>query len=359
MQLLEYFYDRNNDISTYHQRKYSIPKASKMLIYGSPASGKTSLVLDYLMVFDSEDILYIDFRDPKFQFRDIMEEDIEGFVQSNEIEVLVLDHYEHEYFEQFPIAKQLIIISDKFYDYGDDFERIEIPLLDYEEFFSFQKQSSEKQVFNLFLRQGTLPQLAIQSSPKEQLFQQFIRSHFRQSELKLLNVLAHFNGSTVTTFQLYSYAKERYKISKDLIYRQIKELTSRGVISFIPDIINPSSKKLLFFDFALAKYLTLTQSFPKQFDTMVALSLIKHNINFKAFGIIGYLTQRDFLIISAPFESEESFWKKAHTKFSIYTKNGVKKVYIITVATQYEFEIEDILFEALPFYEWVVINDEN
>jgi len=359
MQLLEYFYDRNNDISTYHQRKFSIPQANKIVIYGSPASGKTYLVLDYLMDFDKEDILYIDFQDPKFQFRDIIQEDIEGFVQSNEIEVLILDHYEHEYFEQLPNAKQLIIISDKLYDYGDEFETMQIPLLDYEEFFSFQKQSSEKQAFNLFLRQGTLPQLATMSAPKEQLFGQFIRSHFNQSQLKLLNILAHFNGSTVTTFQLYNYAKERYKISKDLIYKQIKELTNRGVISFIPDVINPSSKKLLFFDFALAKYLTLTQSFPKQFDTMVALSLIKHNIKFRAFGMTGYLTHRAFLIVPAPFESEESFWKKAHSRFSIYKRNRIKKVYIITVATQYEFEIENILFEALPFYEWVVINDEN
>ena len=359
MQLLEYFYDRNNDINNYHERKFSIPQTNKILIYGSPASGKTYFVLNYLMNFNSEDILYIDFQDPKFQFRDIMEEDVEGFVQSNKIEILVLDHYEHEYFERLPIAKQLIIISDKFYDYGDNFKVIEIPLLDYEEFFSFQKHSSEKQVFNLFLRQGTLPQLATTLAPKEQLFGQFIRSHFNQSELKLLNILAHFNSSHVTTFQLYTYAKERYKISKDLIYRQIKELISRGIISFIPDIINPSSKKLLFFDFALAKYLTLTQSFPKQFDTMVALSLIKHNIKFQAFGMTGYITQKNLLIIPAPFESEENFWKKAHNKFPIYQKNSIKKIYIITVATQYEFQIANILFEALPFYEWVVINDEK
>jgi len=359
MQLLEYFYDRNNEIGTYHRRKFSIPKSNKIVIYGSPASGKTYLVLDYLMNFDREDILYIDFQDPKFMFIDIMHEDIEGFVQSNEIEILVLDHYEHGYFEQLPNAKQIIVVSDRFYDYGDDFTTIQIPLLDYEEFFSFQKQSSQKQAFNLFLRQGTLPQLATMSVPKEQLFKQFIRSHFNQSEQKLLNILAHFNGSTVTTFQLYNYAKERYKISKDLIYKQIKELISKGVITFIPDIINPNSKKLLFFDFALAKYLTLTQNFSKQFDTMVALSLAKHNIKFNAFGMRGYLTQRDFLIIPAPFESEESFWKKSYSRFAIYKKNGIKRVYIITVATQYKFKIENIIFEALPFYEWVVINDES
>ena len=358
MRLLEYFYDRNNELITYHQRKFSIPNSNRVLIYGSPASGKSYLVLDYLMSFDKEDILYIDFLDPKFQFIDIMQEDIEGFVESNSIEILVLDHYKHGYFEQLPSAKKLIVVSDRFYDYGSDFETIEIPLLDYEEFFSFQKQTSEKQIFNLFLRQGTLPQLATQNIPKEQLFQLFLKSHFDKSELKLLTILAHFNSSMVTTFQIYNYAKERYKISKDLIYKQIKEFTQRGIISFIPDAITPSSKKLLFFDFALAKYLSLSQSFLKQFDTMVALSLIKHKIDIKSFGISGYLSNKKTLIVPAPFESEESFWKKAHSKFSLYKKNSIKKVYIVTVATQYIFTIESIEFEALPFYEWVVINDE-
>jgi len=311
------------------------------------------------MNYDIEETLYIDFRDPKFQFRDMMEEDVEGFVEANEIEVLILDHYEHEYFERIPNVKKLIIISDYFYDYKEKFTNLELPLLDYEEFFSFQKRGTETQAFNQFLRQGTLPQLATETKPKEQLFHSFIQSHFYESEQKLLGILAHFNTSSVTTHQLYTYAKERYKISKDLIYRQIKELTKRGVIRFIPDAVNTNIKKLIFFDFALAKYLTLTQSFPKQFDTMVALSLIKHRVEFKSFGISGYLTQSRQLIIPAPFESEESSWKKAHSKFITYKLSEVKKVYIVTVTAQYKFEIENIEFEALPFYEWVVINDEN
>ncbi|MBU1669235.1 hypothetical protein KKC13_12520 [bacterium] len=359
MELLEYFYDRSNEITSYHQRKFSIPEAENVLVYGSPASGKSSLVLDYLMNFDPEVVLYIDFRDPKFQFRDIMEEDVEGFIEANEIEILVLDHYEHDYFELLPTVEKLIIVTDSFYDYGETFGNLELPLLDYEEFFSFQKRGTETQIFNLFLRQGTLPQLAIQTTPKEQLFQNFIRSHFNLSEQKLLNVLAHFNGSTVTTFQLYTYAKERYKISKDLIYKQINNFLERNIISFIPDALNPKHKKLLFFDFALAKYLTLTQGFPKQFDTMVALSLKKHYILFEAFGIKGYLTEQKDLIVPAPFESEESFWKKSHGRFANYKKAAVKKVYIITVTAQYAFRIENIHFEALPFYEWVVINNEE
>jgi len=356
MQLLEYFYDRNNEIHTYHQRKFTIQPTSKLLIHGAPASGKSSLVLDYLMNIDPEEFLYIDFRDPKFQFQDIMEEDIEGFIEANEISMLILDHYKDGYFERLPTVEQLIILTDRFCDY-EGFEHLELPLLDYEEFFSFQRRGNEKQIFNLFLRQGTLPQLAIQTAPKEQLFQTFLLSHFSQTEQRLLIVLAHFNGSVVTTFQLYTHAKERYKISKDLIYKQIKDFQARGIIHFIPDYLHPKSKKLLFFDFALAKYLTLSQSFPKQFDTMVALSLIKHNIPFQTFGLKGYLTDERQLMIPTPFESEESIWKRAHGRFSSYKKANIHKVYIITVTARFEFKIEEVQFEALPFYEWVVIYD--
>ena len=359
MQLLEYFYDRNNELSVYYPRKLTISGANKLLIYGSPNSGKSSLALDYLMKYESEEILYLDFLDPKFQFRDMMEEDIEGFIYANEIKVVVLDHYVHDYFEIFPLVKKLIIISDRFYDYGDEFEYMELPLLDYEEFFSFQKRGSESQIFNYFLRQGTLPLLASQSIPKEQLFQTFIQSHFGNSEQKLLAILAHFNTSTVTTHQLYTHAKDRYKISKDLIYRQIKEFKERGIITFISFYNMPNSKKLIFFDFALAKYLTLTQNFPKQFETMVALSLIKHKVPIKAFSSTGYITDKKYLVIPAPFESEEVFWKKSYKKFSSYKKAKIKKVYIVTVTLQYNFKIEDMEFEALPFYEWVVINDED
>lgn len=359
MQLLEYFYDRNNEITTYHQRKFNIANTSKVFIYGSPASGKTSLALDYLMNFDNETVLYIDFQDPKFAFLDIMEEDVQSFIEVNEIEYLVLDHYTHEYFEYLPTIKQLIIISANYYEYDQSFEELKLPLLDYEEFFSFQKRGTEKQIFNQFLRLGTLPQLATQSAPKEQLFLNFLRSHFTESEQKLLTVLAYFNGATITTFQLYTHAKERYKISKDLIYKQIKHFEERNIITFVHDIESPKQKKLLFFDFALAKYLSLSQNFPKQFETMVALSLLKHNIAFKSFGLNAYIINIENLILPAPFETEESFWKKAHNRFSIYKKQKIKKVYVITVASNFEFNIEDIVFEALPFYEWVVINDEN
>jgi GTPase SAR1 family protein len=359
MELLEYFYDRNNTLTTYYQRKFTVPETSQVLLYGPPASGKTSLVLDYLMNFDDEEVLYIDFQDPKFMFLDIMEEDIQSFIDAYDINYLVLDHYEHGYLEYFPKVNQLILISSSYFDYGESVEVLQLPLLDYEEFFSFQQRGNEIQVFNLFLRIGTLPSLAAYLIPKEQYFSNFLQSHFDESEQKLLTILAHFNATSVTTYQIYTYAKERYKISKDLIYKQINNFHQQGIIHYISDSENKKQKKLILCDFALAKYLSFSQNFPRQFETMIALSLIKHNVKFQFFGLHGYITEKRYLIYPAAFETEESFWKKAHNRFAQYKKNSVQKVFIITVNLRYEFSIESIKFEALPFYEWVVINEEN
>lgn len=359
MELLEYFYDRNNSLTTYHPRKYSISDEKRILLYGPPTSGKTSLILDYLMNFDDEEVLYIDFKDPKFMFLDIMEEDIQSFIDTYGVQYLVLDHYEHGYLEYFPKVTQIIIISSSDYEYSEKIERLKLPLLDYEEFFSFQPRGNEIQVFNLFLRIGTLPGLATYLIPKEQYFTNFLQSNFDESEQKLLNILAHFNATSVTTYQVYTYAKERYKISKDLIYKQIKSFHAQGIIHYVSDVENKKQKKLILFDFALAKYLSFSQSFPRQFETMIALSLIKHNVKFDFLGSDGYITEKKYLIYPAAFETEERFWKKAHKRFTQYKRNGVQKVFIITINLQYEFRIESIHFEALPFYEWVVINEEN
>ena len=116
---------------------------------------------------------------------------------------------------------------------------------------------------------------------------------------------------------------------------------------------------MLLFDFAFAKYLTLGQPFILQFDTMIALALMKHQIDVQTLGIHGYVTKEDELIIPAPFESEESLWVKSQSKFSIYKKYGIKKVAIVTVANSYEFRIEKLRFEAIPFNEWSVIHSET
>ena len=94
-----------------------------------------------------------------------------------------------------------------------------------------------------------------------------------------------------------------------------------------------------------------------QFDSTIAMTLIKQGKSFQTLGIHGYVMDDLTLIIPAPFDSEEGMWVKSQKKFSIYKRHGIKKVVMITVANQYEFIIENISFEALPFYEWSITDE--
>jgi len=359
MDILDYFFNLDYSYINFFPRKYKIEKSSKTLLFGAPSSGKSFIALDYLNSLEKNNSLYIDLQDPKLKFNPISLDELESFILDNQIETLILDHYKNRFLKRDIAVKELIVISQIEHLELKDFKKVRIFPLDFEEFFSFQKRSLEKYIFNLFLKRGTLTQLGVQLDiPKERLFQQLLESKFDSIEQNILIVLAHFNGSNVTTHQIYTYAKRKFRVSKDSIYKKIAEFEKRGVLFFIEDIRVKNLKKMVLFDFALASYLSLSQKFLKQFDSMIVLSLIKHNIKFKSFENISYLTSKYNLIIPAPFESEESAFNRAKVKIELFREYNIKSIYIITVSTQYKFSIDNICFEAMPFYEWVLINDE-
>jgi len=361
MDILDYFYNIDYSNIDFFPRKYKIDmKISKLFIYGAPLSGKSYIALDYLNSLKKEKSLYIDLQDPKLKFNSISLDKLENFILENEIETLVLDHYTKEESILDIEVKSLVVISQiSSLENLKDFESLRVFPLDFEEFFSFQRRGLEKYIFSLFLKRGTLPRLAKDiDTPREELFKRFIRSSFSELEENLLMVLSHFNGTNVTPHQIYTYSKRNFRVSKDTIYKKIKEFIQRDIIFFIEDSRNRSIKKLIVFDFALVGYLSLSQKFIKQFDSMIALSLIKDNIEFKSFKDSSYITLKNTLIIPAPFESEESAFSRAKIRLNIYRVHNIKMVYIVTVSTQYRFTIENIVFEAIPFYEWVLIDDE-
>lgn len=359
MDILDYFYNKSYSHINFFPRKYLIEKGAKTLIYGVPSCGKTYIVLDYLNSLEEGDALYIDLQDPKLKFNQIAVEDIERFISKNGIKTLILDHYIPNQFIKFPAVDELIVVSNIPSDEFNSFNRLRVSYLDYEEFFSFQKKNSQKYIFNLFLKRGTIVQLAVDlNRPKEELLKNFLRVNFSELERNLLIVLSHFNSLNVTPYHIYTYAKRYFKISKDSVYKKIREFLDRGIIFFIEDRLNRGSKRLILCDFALANYLSLSQKFLKQFDSMVAISLIKHNIKFNSFDNLGYLTSNGVLVIPAPFDSRDTIYSRFKSNLSPYIRYGIESICIVTVSLQYELYIDGIYFEAMPFYEWVLINGE-
>jgi len=358
MDLLEYYQNQHPIIDNYVTRKCQVPEKGDINLFGVRGSGKTTIVLDLLAEEDEESSLYIDFEDPNLIFSPLSVVTIQQFIDRNGITLLVLDHYTQGLLPSFPNVERLIVLS-RIKIIEDALTPIELFPLDYEEFLAFETGMIQNQGFNHFLRSGTLPGLARSQKTASLSMKTFLQSSFNDHEQKLLLILAQHHTKHLTTHQIYTYAKEKFKVSKDWLYKTMKLFTEEKLLFFIDDRYQKSGKKMLLFDFAFAKYLTVGQPFIMQFDTMIALALMKHNINVQTLGIHGYVTEKNELIIPAPFESEESLWVKSQKKYSLYKKYGIKKVTIVTVANTYEYHIEKLHFEALPFDEWSVINNEE
>ncbi len=358
MNLLEYYQDQTPSSENFIPRKCQLPSKEDINLYGVRGSGKTTLVLDHIEEEEEEYRLYIDFQDPNLIFNDIEALTLQHYIDKHGIKLLILDHYEDGLLHRFPNVERLIVITRIALE-EKTLTSVELFPLDYEEFLAFDSSSVQNRGFNNFLRSGTLPLLARSQKSASLSMRSFFYSDFSESEQKLLLILAQHHTKHLTTNQIYTYAKEKFKISKDWLYKTMKSFTDEKVVLFIDDRYQKSGKKMLLFDFAFAKYLTVGQPFIMQFDTMIALALMKHYIKVQTLGIHGYVTQDNELIIPAPFESEESLWVKSQNKFSLYKKYGIQKVTIVTVANAYEYDIEKLHFEALPFNEWSVINDED
>ena len=317
-----------------------------------------AMIFDLMQQEDLEQTLYIDLDDPNLIFNTFTTLSLQQYIDREGISLLILDHYVEGYLPKFPNVERLIVISRRPLD-TEDLTPVELFPLDYEEFLAFESVSAQSSGFNHFLRSGTLPMIARSQKTSLQAMKTFLQSSFDENEKKLLLILAQHHTKHLTTHQIYTFAKEKFKVSKDWLYKTMKHFTQERLVLFIEDRYQRSGKKMLLFDFAFAKYLTLGQPFILQFDTMIALALMKHRIEVQTLGIHGYITNQDELIIAAPFESEESLWVKSQNKFSIYKKYGIKKVTIVTVANSYEYQIEKLHFEAIPFNEWSVIHDET
>lgn len=359
MELLEYYHNQRLSTEKYITRKLNIPDGY-INLFGVRGAGKTTLVMDLLQQEDTDTILYIDLDSTHLLFDNITTESLQKYIDKNKIKLLIIDDYQKDYLTNYPKVDRLIIISRTPLD-DNHLTPIELFPLDYEEFLAFESNSSQTQTvgFNHFLRSGTLPYLAKSQKNHINAMKIFIDSSFDKNELKLLIILAQHHTKHITTNQIYKLAKEKFQISKDWLYKTIKLFQDEKIVIFIEDRYKKSGQKMLLFDFAFAKYLTIGEPFIIQFDTMIALALMKHQIRVQTLGVHGYITTENELIIPAPFESEDSLWIKSQSKFSIYKKHNIAKVTIITIANHYEYEIEKIHFEALPFDEWSIISQED
>jgi len=357
MQLLESFYATPIQNVTFHPRKLSLPPPPESFhLFGARGTGKSVLVIDYLQDLPPDTWIYIDCQDPIFALEDIDSAQLDAFVHEESIATVVLDHYYEGFLDTLPHPKQLIIVSRTPIPHLT-MPALELYGLDYEEFLSFGRDISPTHRFNRFIKVGTLPAMAQQNvHTLGTTLRPFFFASFDDDESRLMLILARYQGHRITTHQLYTYARESFRISKNSVYRTIKRLEEEKVIFFIQDQEVKGSRKMILYDPILAKYLSKQQSFIVTFDSLIVLALIKHGFDFVTLNNRGYLLEETF-ILPSPFETEEQAWATAYNRISLYRQHGIRHVWLVTVSNRYRFELGEIVFEGIPFFEWSIVNE--
>ena len=354
MEILEYFYENRPNNTIYYPRKIMIPDED-IYLYGAPATGKTTLLLDYIDSLKSN-TLYIDCQDPVFILEDIDIDVMNDFIKEEEIDLLILDHWYDGFLDIRPNIDRVILCGREYSKALSVEKSILLHPLDYEEFLSFGKNGTAESQFNRFLKLGTLPSVASGKTSSATLsLRSIFYERFTEQESRLLPILARFQGKRVNSHQIYTTAKEYFKISKDWTYKALNHFEKEGIIIFIDD--SDGGRRMFIYDFALTRYLNHGQPFAVTFDTMVALALYKHNKSFKSIDRAYILNIEKELVISAPFETQEIVIKRLKKIKKRLLSEDIRKISIVTVSTQYTINMEGFFIEALPFYEWSILND--
>ncbi|WP_457603138.1 AAA family ATPase [Nitratifractor sp.] len=359
MEILEYFQSLKPRPSVFRPRKLSLPEHGSFFLYGARGTGKTTLLLEHLHALDQSEWLYLDAQDPAFALEDIDTDLLEDFLSEESIETLAIDHWYPDFLERLPRCDRLILVGREAPATDLLLSAYELFPLDYEEFLGFDRSHSPTLAFNRFLKLGTLPAMALSEPEAAPLrLRELFYEAFNDAESRLLLILARFQGRRVSAHQIYTTAREYFRISKDWTYAALKRFEAEKLLFLIPEIGGGSGKKLILYDFVLTRYLNKRQPFPATFDAMIALALLKHGFPFHSAGPLGYrIDESRELILPSPFENEEQFWHRAQKQYSRFQKLDVAKVSIVTVSNRFRFRIGSIDFEALPFYEWSILNE--
>ena len=352
MDNLEYFYFEEFNYPKILDRKTKI-NSSKTIIFSQNKTGKTYLALSYIKELNKP-FLWIDFS--SFYYSLDLLKNIESFIKEKNLEVIFFDNFDFSL--NLPDVKY-ILITTTIYKKLNDFDFIELNPLDFEEFISFEKNTQITQIFNNFLKYGNLPiNFDLKDNIKLEVNKLILKELFtNQTKQEILKYLIKSINTTKSNHQIYTYLKRYTKISKDSIYKYIKELSTNKIIFLVEKYNHPkSAKKIFTFNPIFLNLVNNKKNLNQILANFVFLEL------FYRFKEIYYLEKVDFyipkknlLIFSIPFFNKILFNRLIPNIIEYIENLGIKNIQIVTISQEEKFFIQDIEVEVLPFYEWALI----
>jgi DNA integrity scanning protein DisA with diadenylate cyclase activity len=288
------------------------------IITGPKGVGKTFLIFNFLKNFKGtyEYYDFSDYREKNFKF---------------ESDLIIFDNFDFSI--KIP-QKTTFITSNQNIDI-ENFKKIELKPLDFEEFYAFEKLSSPTHAFDKFLKFGNFAKNA------------FVEDYFKEEYIKETFELLPYNkeilkfffshiGEKLTLYQIFQILKKRIKISKDSFYKTTNELIKNRIIYEVEKFNAPKSPKKFFsYNFAFKDILTTRKNLLHKFENMIFLELNEKEIYYKD-TLNFYLPNKEMGILVMPFANEDAIIEK------LKKVNDVKKVEVITISNELEIQHKNL-----------------
>ena len=353
MQTLQYLYETNLKNSSFLDRKVTIT-AKKTLLLGPRKSGKTYLIYDHLTHYEKGSYLYIDLSDDRIEKEEIAE-NLALFLKKHPIKLLILEHFDFSF--SLPDVEEIIITTSFTCNAISGFETLTLYPLDFEEFLAFDKKHSNiEHLFNLYANQGTFAHI-IQDNVQNphRLMQEMLHLILGNGiEFLVYKRLCELQSTKVSLFQIYNHLKSFTKISKDKLYAITASLSEQKLLFWVEKYNAPNfPKKVYAIDFAFKNAISFKKDFPKRFENMVFLELMKRDKKvFYEEGIDFYIPDENLAILCIGFAPKEVIEMKIQKLLPNFWALHVKRIEVVTLSSESALAIEGMSFSILPFWEW-------
>lgn len=355
--MLEQIYGEEITKPPFFERKCHIPENS-VIIQGPPRSGKTFLIYDYLQRFKKGSYLYIDLEDFRIDLAEVAKE-LHLFVATKKIDLLVIENMDPRL--TLPSVRQIILSTRKPLRING-FGQLRVWPLDFEEYISFDKKHQNiPLIFNNFLQNGTFAEMIfVPECSKTKRLQEIMKLTLSDPlNLRIFKQFAINMGQKISAFQLFGQLKQEIKLSKDTFYASVDRLKEEGFVYFVQKHDQPrAAKKVYLVDFALKSAFTFKKEFPRMFENMVFLELLKKGKEVLYSDAIDFfLPEEPGAVLCMPFVNQELLL----TKWDKIAKNlralGLTSATIVTVGSDFVYQDRELLIQALPFYEWALLEE--
>ena len=355
MKAIELFFEHKIGINNFFPRKKEID-SNKLIISGSPFSGKTSLIMNHLQVNRFKNILYIDMNDTRSEDIDVFK--ILEFSKEKQVEIVVLENIEKLQHIELLASLDRCILSCMQHIEIEGFDHLVLYPPDFEEFLMLYKKSSDvKNSFNPFFKHGSIPHLInlndLEFTIREQELLALLA--FRGINIPLLKQIASLISHTSSTYRFYTQIKRYQKISKDTIYKDMDFMLQNNIVYEIKEYkaLKPQSRFFLF-DHALRDGLLASRDFIGVFANMLFCEMIKKGektINFTK-NIDFLLSDKRIGIVSAPFINKDGGIKKIESILKEIQEIDI--IYFVTLGNEFDFIYKEVRCEGIPFWEWAI-----